>query len=197
MRLAAGAEGCRRSPALVAAVLFVPLVALRTDVGPAGSLILRSRWLETAILCGLVVAGRLALVLLDRPRRAAAQRRRRRPGPTGSQAGRLAAPALLVLAVLLPLLPGDRRYELDLGILVLTYVMLGWGLNIVVGLAGLLDLGYVAFYAVGAYSYALLAHDFRPVLLGLPAAGRDLRRLLRACCSASRCCGCAATTWPS
>ena len=40
---------------------------------------------------------------------------------------------------------------------VLTYVMLGWGLNIVVGLAGLLDLGYVAFYAVGAYSYALLA----------------------------------------
>ena len=38
--------------------------------------------------------------------------------------------------------------------------MLGWGLNIVVGLAGLLDLGYVAFYAVGAYSYALLATTF-------------------------------------
>ena len=37
------------------------------------------------------------------------------------------------------------------------YIMLGWGLNIVVGLAGLLDLGYVAFYAVGAYAYALLA----------------------------------------
>jgi branched-chain amino acid transport system permease protein len=42
----------------------------------------------------------------------------------------------------------------------LTYVMLGWGLNIVVGLAGLLDLGYVAFYAVGAYSFAILAHTF-------------------------------------
>jgi branched-chain amino acid transport system permease protein len=42
---------------------------------------------------------------------------------------------------------------------ILIYVMLGWGLNIVVGLAGLLDLGYVAFYAVGAYSYALLATD--------------------------------------
>jgi branched-chain amino acid transport system permease protein len=40
------------------------------------------------------------------------------------------------------------------------YVMLGWGLNIVVGLAGLLDLGYVAFYAVGAYSYALIATHF-------------------------------------
>src|SRR5438445_454034 len=38
--------------------------------------------------------------------------------------------------------------------------MLGWGLNVVVGLAGLLDLGYVAFYAVGAYSYALLATNF-------------------------------------
>jgi branched-chain amino acid transport system permease protein len=37
--------------------------------------------------------------------------------------------------------------------------MLGWGLNVVVGLAGLLDLGYVAFYAVGAYSFAVLAHD--------------------------------------
>ena len=42
----------------------------------------------------------------------------------------------------------------------LIYVVLGLGLNIVVGLAGLLDLGYVAFYAVGAYSYALLNHHF-------------------------------------
>ena len=50
--------------------------------------------------------------------------------------------------------------------------MLGWGLNIVVGLAGLLDLGYVAFYAVGAYTFALLADAFRPGLLGcLPLAG--------------------------
>ncbi|PZR79316.1 MAG: branched-chain amino acid ABC transporter permease, partial [Stutzerimonas stutzeri] len=46
------------------------------------------------------------------------------------------------------------------GVQILIYVMLGWGLNIVVGLAGLLDLGYVAFYAVGAYSYALLAKNF-------------------------------------
>jgi len=52
------------------------------------------------------------------------------------------------------------RYLLDLSIVVLTYVMLGSGLNIVVGLAGLLDLGYVAFYAVGAYSFALLAMNF-------------------------------------
>ena len=51
-------------------------------------------------------------------------------------------------------------YWFDLSILILTYVMLGWGLNIVVGLAGLLDLGYVAFYAVGAYTFALLATHF-------------------------------------
>ena len=52
------------------------------------------------------------------------------------------------------------RYLFDLSILVLTYIMLGWGLNVVVGLAGLLDLGYVAFYAVGAYTFALLATHF-------------------------------------
>ncbi|MEC9469183.1 MAG: high-affinity branched-chain amino acid ABC transporter permease LivM, partial [Pseudomonadota bacterium] len=52
------------------------------------------------------------------------------------------------------------------------YVMLGWGLNIVVGLAGLLDLGYVAFYAVGAYSYALLAQYFGfSFWICLPLAG--------------------------
>ena len=69
-------------------------------------------------------------------------------------------PGLLSVAILWPLLPFVDRWLLDLGILVLTYIMLGWGLNIVVGLAGLLDLGYVAFYAVGAYSYALIALNF-------------------------------------
>jgi branched-chain amino acid transport system permease protein len=50
--------------------------------------------------------------------------------------------------------------------------MLAWGLNIVVGLAGLLDLGYVAFYAVGAYSYALLGtHYGLSFWILLPAAG--------------------------
>ena len=50
--------------------------------------------------------------------------------------------------------------------------MLGWGLNIVVGLAGLLDLGYVAFYAVGAYAYALLAEHFGlSFWICLPLAG--------------------------
>ncbi len=69
-------------------------------------------------------------------------------------------PLLIAFAIILPFLPFVDRRLVDIGILVLTYVMLGWGLNIVVGLAGLLDLGYVAFYAVGAYSYALLAQNF-------------------------------------
>ena len=55
---------------------------------------------------------------------------------------------------------GGQKWIDTFGVQILIYVMLGWGLNIVVGLAGLLDLGYVAFYAVGAYSYALLAKTF-------------------------------------
>ena len=82
------------------------------------------------------------------------------------------APALLGFTLLVPVIFYDQRYMLDLGILVLTYVMLGWGLNVVVGLAGLLDLGYVAFYAVGAYSYALLATTFDlSFWICLPLAG--------------------------
>jgi branched-chain amino acid transport system permease protein len=55
---------------------------------------------------------------------------------------------------------GSLKWVDNFGIQILIYVMLAWGLNIVVGLAGLLDLGYVAFYAVGAYSYALLSSNF-------------------------------------
>jgi branched-chain amino acid transport system permease protein len=75
---------------------------------------------------------------------------------------RVARLALVALALLLAALPflvdasGGRTWVriLDFALL---YVMLALGLNIVVGFAGLLDLGYVAFYAVGAYLYALLA----------------------------------------
>jgi branched-chain amino acid transport system permease protein len=67
---------------------------------------------------------------------------------------------------------GSLKYVDNYGIQILIYVMLAWGLNIVVGLAGLLDLGYVAFYALGAYSYALLATNFGlSFWILLPAAG--------------------------
>ncbi|MGG5811120.1 high-affinity branched-chain amino acid ABC transporter permease LivM [Falsiroseomonas sp. CW058] len=155
---------------LVALGLFVVMVGLRTDVGPTGALFLRTRWAEVAGLCGLVFAGRLAISLWGlRPQGGGASPRR---AAALARLGAVFAPALLAAALVLPFVPGVNRYELDLGILVLTYVMLGWGLNIVVGLAGLLDLGYVAFYAVGAYSYALLAQYFGlSFWICLPLAG--------------------------
>ena len=63
-----------------------------------------------------------------------------------------------VFAVLFPFL--FSVYQTNIMITALIYVVISLGLNIVVGLAGLLDLGYVAFYAVGAYSYALLNYHF-------------------------------------
>jgi branched-chain amino acid transport system permease protein len=69
-------------------------------------------------------------------------------------------------------LQGSLKWVDNFGIQILIYVMLAWGLNIVVGLAGLLDLGYVAFYALGAYAYALLATQFGlSFWILLPAAG--------------------------
>ncbi len=66
--------------------------------------------------------------------------------------------AVGVFAVVFPLV--FSMYQINIMITGLIYVMLGLGLNIVVGLAGLLDLGYVAFYAVGAYTYALLNYHY-------------------------------------
>jgi branched-chain amino acid transport system permease protein len=77
---------------------------------------------------------------------------------------------LIVLAFIWPFY--GSRGAVDIATLILIYVMLGLGLNIVVGLAGLLDLGYVGFYAVGAYSYALLSHYFGlSFWICLPIAG--------------------------
>jgi branched-chain amino acid transport system permease protein len=65
-------------------------------------------------------------------------------------------PLLIVIAIIFPIFA--NKYLLTVVILGLIYVLLGLGLNIVVGLAGLLDLGYVAFYAIGAYGLALGYH---------------------------------------
>ena len=138
-------------------------IAIPTLIAGAGAVLigvyvpLPSRFLAvTCIAGGIVVVVRAGIVLVRGDR-----------APAKSQAAaRLAralpwlGPVLIVIAIALPLMPFADRRLIDIGILVLTYVMLGWGLNIVVGLAGLLDLGYVAFYAVGAYSYALLAQYF-------------------------------------
>ncbi|MDP9095322.1 MAG: high-affinity branched-chain amino acid ABC transporter permease LivM [Pseudomonadota bacterium] len=141
--------------ALVALGLFAPMIGLLTVSAPGG-LFLQTRPLALALAVAAVFFGRLAILSFRGAARTRGDyRANRRLAETLQRSGRFVAPVLLVLAVLLPAFAG--RYGLDLGTLILTYVMLGWGLNIVVGLAGLLDLGYVAFYAVGAYTYALLS----------------------------------------
>ncbi len=84
--------------------------------------------------------------------------------------GVLALSPLIALGLLGP--ASSLKWINNYGIQIMIYVMLGWGLNIVVGLAGLLDLGYAAFYAVGAYSYALLSTTFGlSFWICLPLAG--------------------------
>ena len=74
---------------------------------------------------------------------------------------RIYVPGLCVLAGFVLIFPFlFSAYQTNIMTTALIYVMLGLGLNIVIGLAGLLDLGYVAFYAVGAYAYALLNYHF-------------------------------------
>lgn len=63
----------------------------------------------------------------------------------------------LVLLVIIPVVAGDNRYYMEVATQVGIYVAMALGLNIVVGFAGLLDLGYVAFFAAGAYAYAIFA----------------------------------------
>jgi branched-chain amino acid transport system permease protein len=66
--------------------------------------------------------------------------------------------ALLVAAV--AAVYGIARGTVDIATLTMIYVILGLGLNVVVGLSGLLVLGYGGFYAIGAYTLALLNHYY-------------------------------------
>ena len=155
-------------------------------------------------MVGRFLIGRLSPALF-RPR---ARRRRPTAPPVVAEPrqaffwkhwSKIALGALILYPVVIVLLvgfQGSLKWVDNFGIQILIYVMLAWGLNIVVGLAGLLDLGYVAFYAVGAYAYALLGTEFGWsfwILLPAPASWPHSG----ASSSASRCCGCAATTWRS
>ena len=147
----------------LAAVLGFFFLALRTEI-ETGGLVVSTRWGLWISAIAIVFAGRLALNLLVLGRFRLTVRR-----TTVAEAPDRRYPlswwltrALLVFALILPFFftyffPQKDRQYIDLAILIMTYIMLGWGLNIVVGLAGLLDLGYVAFYAVGAYSFGLSA----------------------------------------
>ena len=164
--------------ALLVAILGFFFLALRTDIG-TGGLDLTYRWGMWFIAIAIVFGGRLALNLFvfKASKPITSGIKITVPAALTTVVGRFLGPFLLAIALTLPFIvmliyPDRDRQFIDLAILIMTYVMLGWGLNIVVGLAGLLDLGYVAFYAVGAYSFALLAQYFEiGFWTALPLAG--------------------------
>lgn len=162
--------------ALFAAVIsfgmFVLYVGLKTDQNISNELIIVQRWGLLAIFVAIAAVGRFAVVVFLRPHLDARKLAKARSGELDISTDKgffhkhflkIALAVLLLYPVVIVALVGAQgslKWVDNFGIQILIYVMLAWGLNIVVGLAGLLDLGYVAFYAVGAYSYALLSSYF-------------------------------------
>jgi branched-chain amino acid transport system permease protein len=154
--------------ALVAAGVFGPLLAFKTTQDMQNRLIVEPRWDLLAIVVLIVWAGRFLLSLWSYTR--SSEPRPARVAITlPAVVSRGLPPAALVALFVYPMMilsltggGGALKWIDNFGIQILIYVMLAWGLNIVVGLAGLLDLGYVAFYAVGAYAYALIATKVIP-----------------------------------
>ena len=182
--------------ALLAFGLFLPLVGFQTVTDVRNDLILDTRWPLLFAVVALVGLGRLAYSLSIEPwLKERALRPAAEPAAWRAQVGKWIVPFAIGFVVAYPAIVlatagfGRAVKWIDnFGIQILIYVMLGWGLNIVVGLAGLLDLGYVAFYAVGAYSYALLAKAFGfSFWILLPLAGFSPRS--GGYCSDFRYCG--------
>jgi branched-chain amino acid transport system permease protein len=166
--------------ALIAFGLFLPLVGFQTITDIRNTLVLNTRWPLLAGLVAFVAVTRFAFSVAVAPH---LTQRTQPPVPAVSPwrdlMRRWFIPFAIGFVILYPVIvvatagfSGGVKWIDNFGIQILIYVMLGWGLNIVVGLAGLLDLGYVAFYAVGAYSYALLAQTFGfSFIILLPLAG--------------------------
>ncbi len=154
---------------LIAFGLFLPLIGFVTVQNIRNELVLETRWPLLATLVLLVAGGRLLHALVIAP---ALARSRRRPLSTliarlRAFLGRFGIPAAIVFVIVYPVaailitgVGGSAKWIDNFGIQILIYVLLGWGLNIVIGLAGLLNLGYVAFFAIGAYTVALLGRAF-------------------------------------
>jgi branched-chain amino acid transport system permease protein len=140
--------------AFVALILAIPLVGFTTNQAGGTGVGTRFTWVAIAVV--VVFVGRFALGLLPRRHRPASDQ----PGKGAlflTRHQRTLGWIGLAVALVWPFMPFASRYLIDLSTAVLIYIMLGWGLNVVVGLAGLLNLGYAAFYAVGAYVLALTA----------------------------------------
>ena len=148
--------------AFIALLLGIPMIGL-TTIDQGGALRIATRWPALLAFIAACFVGRLLLRYgFDQLR---ARKLAREQAAAAVRDRNLAASPLLTwvgwgalgVSLALPIVFTDNRYVVDTATTVLIYVMLGWGLNVVVGLAGLLDLGYVAFYAVGAYTYGVLA----------------------------------------
>jgi branched-chain amino acid transport system permease protein len=167
--------------ALLAFGLFLPLIGFVTVLNMDQQLVLDTRFGLLAAFVAVVAGGRLLYSLMIAPllARAALKPAPAAPSLLRTALARWFAPFAIGFVIAYPAIVlsitgtgGAVKWVDNFGIQILIYVMLGWGLNIVVGLAGLLDLGYAAFYAVGAYSYALLAKTFGLTFwILLPLAG--------------------------
>src|SRR6202165_2553040 len=153
--------------ALIACGLLLPLIGFNTVLNIHNELVLETRWPLLAVMVAIIAGGRFIYSLLIAPWLERSTIRPPRELTWARHLTKRLTPFTLGFAILYPALAlwlagfqGAVKWIDNFGVQILIYVMLGWGLNIVVGLAGLLDLGYVAFYAVGAYSYALLAKTF-------------------------------------
>jgi branched-chain amino acid transport system permease protein len=136
--------------ALVTAVLTIPLLGMQLQL-EGYRVVLNTHW--TPVLVAVIAVFLFQLVKPALSRSTAGVKLPALPRMQPRQQ-RAAVIILLMVALVWPFF-GSRGY-VDVMTLALIYVVLGLGLNIVVGFAGLLDLGYVGFYAVGAYTYALL-----------------------------------------
>jgi branched-chain amino acid transport system permease protein len=169
--------------AVLTFLLLLPLIGFSTVQNIHNELGLETRWPVLLSFVAIATVGRLVYSLTVLPWRERRALRARAPGQAALRMRAALAqwfPPFAIAFVLVypPLMlrfagfQGAVKWIDNFGIQILIYVMLGFGLNIVVGLAGLLDLGYVAFYAVGAYSYALLAKTFGlSFFMLLPLAG--------------------------
>ncbi len=167
--------------ALITLALCTPIIMFRTDSDPNdGTLQLIFRPVAVLVFMALAFVGRLFVLTVGlRPKRAKAAPSVAPPSGIRAFFSYVIGPVGLVFLLAYPAVVvwwlgagGALKWIDSYGIQILIYVMLGWGLNIVVGLAGLLDLGYVAFYAVGAYAYTLLATTYGlSFWICLPIAG--------------------------
>ena len=167
--------------ALITLALCTPIIMFRTEADQNTSqLELTFRLTPVLVFMALAFVGRLVVLTMRmRPARVKAVPAVAPPSGIRAFFTYVIGPLGLLFLFVYPFLVvwwlgsgGALKWVDSYGIQILIYVMLGWGLNIVVGLAGLLDLGYVAFYAVGAYAYTLLATSFGlSFWICLPIAG--------------------------